>query len=77
MAIDPDAFRRLLGLHNVSLPARLAPDDEGVIVDSVGNHILTVDQHRERPDEEVMAIAANIAIAINAAGGILMERIDG
>lgn len=78
MALDAEAFRRLLGQNNVNLPVRLVSDDEGVIVDHDGNHLLTIDQNRERPDSEVVAIAAQIAIAINAAGGIRTEEtIDG
>lgn len=74
--IDPLAFRRLLGQHNVDLPVAPSqdPDECGVLRDRAGTPVLTIDVNRDRPDAEVTALATWFALAINAAGGFRLDE---
>lgn len=70
MAIDPEAFRRTLGVLGVELPVRPDPTEGAVLVDASGSDFMVVDLNAERPTDDVDVIARLIADAINAAGRI-------
>lgn len=75
---------RAFGDQNVRLPLSVSVDDIAVIEDADGNAFLLVDINRERPDEEVAAIAMLVAAAVNVTAGLpvsatveqLRSRID-
>lgn len=56
-------------LNDVQLPLRHDHKECGTLVDAEGKMILVVDMHRERPDQQVMAIAELIVLAINSHAG--------
>jgi hypothetical protein len=68
--VDPLAFRRTLGLHDVILPLRLNPGECGSVQDAAGREVFVVDASGESDDKQVTAIATWLALAINAAAGI-------
>ena len=76
-ASDREALAFILGmkLNRVSLPLRHDRRNCGTILDAEGNGIIVVDVNRERPDDQVMAIAELIVIAINARAGLAPEGI--
>jgi hypothetical protein len=61
---------RLNGLH---LPVRHARDSCGVILDTEDNLVAVIDVNRERPDDQVMAIAELVVVAINSYAGLTAE----
>jgi hypothetical protein len=62
-------FAAELAKHDITLPLKLSDEDTGVIIDSAGRDIVTVDVNGERDDIQVTLIAAWIAEAVNAYGG--------
>ena len=70
-----EAFVQLLADQDVRLPVSLSPGELGVIVDANGRDVCTVDVNSERPDDQVLAIASWIEVAINTCGGFKAEVI--
>lgn len=66
----PEAFVAALVALNVKLPLKFCETELGVLIDDDGRDVITLDVNRERPDDEVAAIAAYLVMAINAAGGL-------
>ena len=77
LSIDRQALAFILGmnLNRVSLPLRHDRSNCGTIRDADGNGIVVVDLNRERPDDQVMAIAELFVVAINAYAGLLPEGV--
>jgi hypothetical protein len=68
-----DQFRKLLAATNVKLPVQLSETDVGVILDTEGRDVLTVDSENQRDDAETEEIASLIVVAINTCGGFKTE----
>jgi hypothetical protein len=60
-------------LNDVQMPLHHDRNDCGTIVDAEGKMIVVVDMHRERPDQQVMAIAELIVLAVNSHAGFQAE----
>lgn len=58
-----------MALNGVHLPLRHDFKECGTIVDAEGEMIMVVDMHHERPDDQVMAIAELIVLAVNSHAG--------
>ena len=67
-AISSD-FVAQLATHGVKLPLHLSHEDIGVVTDDEGREVFTVDVNNQRPDQEVISIAALIVVAVNTCGG--------
>lgn len=67
-AISTD-FVVQLAAAGVKLPLHLSHEDTGVVTDDEGREVFSVDVKRERPDREVISIAALIVVAVNTCGG--------
>lgn len=74
---DREALAFILGmkLNRVALPVRHDRGNCGTILDADGNGIIVVDLNRERPDDQVMAIAELVVVAINAHAGLFPEGV--
>lgn len=67
------AFTTGLNLNDIHLPVSHDRTNCGTILDAEGNGFMVVDLHRERPDDQVMAIAELVVIAINSRAGMIPE----
>jgi len=64
----PEGFSQVLRELHVYLPLVPSSEQVGDLLDASGRHVLTIDIHRQRSDENVHRIAACLCTAINAAG---------
>lgn len=70
------AFVALMAAQGVRLPVSLSRDDLGAILDADGRDVCTVDVNGERPDDQVLAIASWIEVALNTCGGFKAEALS-
>jgi len=71
-----DTFVAELAALDVALPLRLSKEELGVVLDSDGRDVITIDVNGDRPDDQVEAIAQWIACAVNTCGGFRAEAAD-
>lgn len=68
-AATTDEFADMLFNSGVLLPLRLCEEEIGSVLDDDGLEILVVDPNCERSDEDSVAIATMIVLAVNTCGG--------
>lgn len=64
-----DQFRMMLEQLDVPAPWELDSQDPGMINDAIGAHVLTVDEPRDRSDDDAQGIALAIILAVNTCAG--------
>ena len=72
----PEALVATLAPLGVRLPLEPSAHEHGVLVDALGDAIVTIDVNNERPDGNVAAVTGLLCMIINTAAGFAMRGVQ-